>query len=278
MKKMGEVKPMLLSETWDKSILNDDSKFFQVKENGVRALVHIKQGKVVGIRNRSNNPILFCFPEFRKLQFNFDTAILDAEICVFKGDKSVFYGGIDKRRSTPSNTVLQEYPATMVVFDCLKWEQENLLLKPYKYRYDKFKDIEVNEECHEGDFVRIAQNFDGQELWKEVVDKNLEGIVIKNPNAMYELGKRSKEYIKMKNYKLCEVLVERTEENSKGTKIFGTTTLNGDRTIVPLQVEAQLAGVFSVEIGTTHTIKYLDIVGNRLIQATKTSKQQIDNI
>ena len=52
---MGEVKPMLLSETWDKSILNDDSKFFQVKENGVRALVHIKQGKVVGIRNRSNN-------------------------------------------------------------------------------------------------------------------------------------------------------------------------------------------------------------------------------
>ena len=44
-----EIKCMLLTETWDKTILEDTTKYFQVKENGVRALVHIKQGKVVGI-------------------------------------------------------------------------------------------------------------------------------------------------------------------------------------------------------------------------------------
>jgi len=57
--RMATIEPMLLTETFDKKLLEDDSKYYQIKENGVRAIVHVKEGKVVGVRNRSNNPILY---------------------------------------------------------------------------------------------------------------------------------------------------------------------------------------------------------------------------
>ena len=259
---------MLLTETWDKSILNDTTKWYQEKINGVRAILHIKEGKVVGIRNRSNNPILYCFPELKKAIFPYKVAILDSEICVIKDGKSVFYGGVDKRRSVPSESVLRDYPATIVVFDALYIDGEKLLMKPYKYRYEKLSVIEKS------DYIKVAENFDGKELWGRVVKENLEGVVIKSPGAMYEVGKRTTTQVKLKNYKLAEITVDRTEPNEKGTKVYAKTTIDG----VDLDVEVQLGGVFGVEKGTTHTIKYLDIWGNRMIQPTKVNRTQVEAI
>jgi len=260
---------MLLTETWDKSILNDTTKWFQIKENGVRAWVHIKDGKIVGIRNRSNHPILYCFPELKNASFPFKVAILDCEIVVFKKGKSVFYGGIDKRRSEPSQSILKEYPATIVVFDALHINGETLIMKPYKYRYEKLSGIIMS------DYVMVAENyFNGQELWGKVVNENLEGVVIKNPNSIYEVGKRSTQQLKYKNYKLAEIKVNKTEPNEKGTKVYAKTVIEGKE----VEVEVQLGGIFDVENGTTHWIKYLDIYGNRLVQPTKINRTQAEVI
>jgi len=265
---MVKIEPMLLTETWDKSQLKDETKLFQIKENGVRAIVHIKKSKVVGIRNRSNNPILYCFPELKELEFPFNEAILDCEICVFQDERSIFYGGIDKRRSVPTEEILQKYPATMVVFDVLKFEEDVLVFSPYNHRYEKIKTIPGENNSK----LKIAKNYcNGEELWQKVKSKNLEGVVIKSPNTPYELGKRSKNYVKMKNYKLAEVIVYDTEENTRGTKIFGETVIDEET----IKVECQLGGVFGVESGTTHIIKYLDIYGSRMIQPTKVKREQI---
>jgi len=257
---MTTIKPMLLTEVENDSILGDDSKWFQIKENGVRALVHIKDHKLVGLRNRADNPILYQFPELREIQFPFQEAILDAEICVFKDDKSVFYGGIDKRRSAPSKKTLEESPATMVVFDALKIDNEALVMKPYSYRYSK-----ILESLKETDNLKVAKNFSsGKELWDKVTQEDLEGVVIKDPKAFYEVGKRSKNYIKLKSYKRCDVNIEKTEPNDKGTKIYGKTIIDGKE----IEVTCQLAGIFGVG-GDIITIKYLDIYNGKLIQPSK---------
>jgi len=257
---MTQIKPMLLEETEDKELLEDDTKWYQIKENGVRALVHVKDSKIVGIRNRSNNPILYCFPEFKDLDIGFNEAILDCEIIVFKKGKSVFYGGIDNRRSVPSEKVLKENPATIVVFDALKIGSEILVTKPYKYRYERIKQIE------EQPLIQVIRNYmDGKSLWAEVERLNLEGVVIKDPNSMYELGKRSRNYLKLKYYKFTEVTVEKTEPNSRGTKIYGKAKINNKE----IEVECQLGGVYDVSVGEVKRVRYLDIIGNRLIQPTK---------
>lgn len=260
------VEPMLLTEIYDKSILDDTTKLFQIKENGVRALVHIKANKIVGIRNRSNLPILFMFPEFQKLTFPFEQAILDCEVCVFKEGKSVFYGGIDKRRSAPTAKTILDYPATLVVFDAL-FIDGSLVSKPYRERHQI-----ITQKVPESSMVKVAKNFNGRELWQEVVAKNLEGVVIKNPNTPYEIGKRSKEQLKLKNYKIKKMIVLKTEPNSKGTKIFGELIIDGRK----IDVEAQLAGIFDVETNSTQYIKFLDVWGNRLILPTKVNREQLE--
>lgn len=266
-----EISPMLLTEVYDKKVLEDTTKIFQEKFNGIRALIHIKNHRIVGIRNRSGNPILYLFPEFREIDFPFDTAVLDAEIVVFKEGKSVFYGGIDKRRSIPTESIRKDYPATIVVFDALKIDNNTLVMKPYKERYAALNVI--CDYCIASKFVgliRVAQNYNGPELWDRVVVNNLEGVVIKNPNCIYEIGKRSKEMLKLKNYKLCDVVVERVEHNEKGVKIIGTS--------MGLTVECQLGGIFDMQTGSTVTIKYLDIAGNRLIQPTKVNREQLNEV
>jgi len=267
---MTEIKCMLLTETWDKGILKDDSKLFQIKENGIRALIHIKEGNVVGIRNRSNMPVFYLFPEFKDLKFPFKTGILDSEIVVMKNEKSIYYGGIDKRRSVPSKEVLKDYPAKMVIFDALQIDNQVLVMKPYKYRYEQLNVIQPNTK------ISVAKNYGG-ELWDKVTKEDLEGVVIKNPNTTYELGKRSKENLKLKNYKLLDVVVSKVEPNQKGTKIFGKGNVKGKE----IEVECQIGGEFDIEIGSLQKIKYLDIckskdgTGFRLIQPTKVSRQQI---
>lgn len=274
---MTKIEPQLLTETFDKKALEDASNngwYAQIKENGTRNLIHVIDGKIAAIRNRANNPVLYCYPELKEVVLPFKSAILDGEIIVEKNGKSVFYGGVDSRRSTPSKQTLEEKPVKLIVFDILKSDEGPMIMKPYKERYSKLLSIQ------ESKFISVAKNYNPMGLWERVVKEDLEGVVLKNPNAMYEMGARSKNQIKIKNYKFCEVLVEKVEPNDKGVKVFGTTDLNGTRKEVPLSVEVQLGGIFDVPIGSVVPIKYLDItstIPNRLIQATKVSKEQVPN-
>jgi len=257
---MTTLEPMLLTEVDDTKIL-DEKRIFQEKYNGVRALIHVKDGKITAIRNRSNNPILFCFPELKSITFDFNTAILDGEIVVMKDGKSVFYGGIDQRRSTPNDRKLRECPATLVVFDIIQYEAETLLYKPYKIRLDYLE--RMRDKVH-GAVQIIESTISGRALWDKVVADNREGIVVKDPNAIYEVGKRSKQYLKLKNYKYVDVIVEQCEPNPKGTKIFSITVIDGKE----IKVECQRAGAFNINVGDTVRVKYLDIVGDHLVQPT----------
>lgn len=255
------IEPMLLSEVEDDSIL-DKAWIYQIKENGVRSIIHVKDGKIVGIRGRSNNPLLYCYPEFKDVKFDFNTGILDAEIVVMKNGKSVFYDGVDKRRSVPNNKTLRDYPASIVVFDIIQFEQDVLVYKSYK---DRLAILEKH--IKPTDKIRVIESTtNGRILWQRVVSENQEGLVAKDPNGIYELGKRSKQFLKLKNYKFVDVPVERMEVNEKGTKIYANVLINE----VPIQVEAQQAGMFNINVGDVIRVKYLDIVGDRLIQATRT--------
>ena len=108
---------------------------------------------------------------------------------------------------------------------------------------------------------------DGKELWKEVIEKDLEGVMVKDPSSIYEIGGRSTVNIKLKNYKTAVIVVEQVEPNSKGTKVFGTANLKDGQRIP--DVECQLAGVFDIPLGAEMPIRYLDIYKGRLIQAHK---------
>ena len=255
---MAELKPMLLSEIFFKDGVFEQYKWHiaQVKENGVYAMIHIKNHKIVGIRNRNNNPIFYLYPELENVVFSFNDGILISEICVFKWGKSVFYGGIDARRTRKHD---KNNPVTAIIHDILKIDSKVTINLPYKERYAIIKQNVANSE-----FIMVAENYEPEELWKMVIKQNYEGLVIKNPMASYHLGLRSQDYIKCKNYKTIEIEVEGVEENLKGTKVIGRTDINGEN----IEVECQIQNQFNIIKGQKIPIKYLDIVGRRLIQPT----------
>lgn len=256
---MTEFKPMLLSEHFYKDGIFDqyDGWIAQIKENGVYAVIHVKNHKIVGIRNRENNPIFHLYPELENIQFQFNEAMLIAEICVFKDGKSVFYGGIDQRRTRKHD---KNHAVTAIIHDILKIDGRIVITQPYIQRYAIIKEKVANH-----GFIRVAECFNPKELWSLVIKRDLEGLVLKNPKACYQIGVRSNDYIKVKNYKFVEVIVDDVEENPKGVKIIGRSDVNGEN----IEVECQLGGVFNAVKGQKVPIKYLDIVGKRLIQPTK---------
>ena len=260
---------MLLSEQFYKDDIFEQYKGYiaQIKENGVYSIIHIKNHKIVGIRNRNNNPIFYLYPELENVVFSFNEGILISEICVFKGKseffdgKSVFYGGLDQRRTRKHD---KNNPVTAIIHDILTIDGKVTINLPYKERYAIIKQNVANSE-----FVRVADNYEPEMLWKMVIERNLEGLILKNPMAVYQMGIRTTDMIKIKNYKTIEIEVESVEENPKGTKVIGRTDINGEN----IEVVVQVGGVFNIAKGQKIPIKYLDIVesgGNkRLIQPTK---------
>jgi ATP-dependent DNA ligase len=91
------IKPMLLHEVENINEL-DTNKIFQLKRNGIRAMMHIKNNKVIGIFNRNGAPCLNLFPELAKTNLDLKEGCLDGEVVVEKDGKDIFYGGIDHRK------------------------------------------------------------------------------------------------------------------------------------------------------------------------------------
>ena len=256
---MAEIKAMLLKEEFFYECIFEKYRGFlaQIKFNGVYAIIHIKNHKIVGIRNRNNNPILYLYPELEDVMFSFNEGILIAEIVVIKNGKSVFYSGIDQRRTRKHD---KNNPVTAIIHDILKIDGKVTINLPYKERYALIKQNVAN-----GDFIRVADNYEPETLWKMVIERDLEGLILKSPVAVYQIGVRTSDMVKIKNYKTIEVEVESVEENPKGTKVIGRTDINGEN----IEVEVQIGGQFNLVKGQRIPIKYLDIVGKRLIQATK---------
>lgn len=246
--------------------------YYQIKQNGIRGVISVKEGKITAIRDRRNNPIFQNYPELKEVVIPIKEGLLDVELVIFdeKGkshyyneydeDKKLTQAGIQLRSmSIKGDEIVKKYPISVVIFDILKLDNEILITKPYKDRYEKLSQIKEN------DRIKIAKNYlSFKELWERVVKEDLEGVVCKNPLGVYELDTRSKNFIKVKNYKITEVEVESTEINERGLRISGRTKDN-------LVVDFQMAGVSDIAKGSKVKIKYLEKiggVGGRLTQPT----------
>jgi ATP-dependent DNA ligase len=249
------VAPMLLKETTDMNLL-DANYIFQVKEDGCRCVIHVKEGKVTGIFDRREKPISRLYPEIRALEFpGVESAIIDGEITVQVDGKSKFYEGINQRSHAFYPERVETHPVTFIPFDILYLNGKPMVATPYKERLEKLTKLVTDAE-----HIRMIKTYqDGREAWKEVLAKNLEGVVIKTPNGLYDVGGRSNECLKLKNYKTAMVTVISTESNSRGTKIYGECEVDGEK----IEVEAQIGGVYEVDEGATIEVTYLNIVRNK---------------
>ncbi|MCW8965456.1 MAG: hypothetical protein OQK82_02030 [Candidatus Pacearchaeota archaeon] len=97
----------------------------------------------------------------------------------------------------------KESPATFIVFDILEKDGKSLVDFSLKERRKILNQTIKNSLRLE----KVKSLTDGKKLWKEMTKKNFEGVMAKDINSKYCVGKRRKEWLKIKFLKTMDVVI-----------------------------------------------------------------------
>ena len=206
-------KPMLLSTS--KKRFLDSGFIFEWKVDGVRCVAHINQDQV-RLFSRHGKDCTAAFPELEKIGHNVtaNSAVLDGELCVILDGKPDF-DAIMSRYLTrdPKGTLatMRQKPAAYVVWDILEQDGRDLTGYPLIERKELLRQAIIP-----GHSLQIIDyvDGDGEALFEAIRIHELEGIVAKKRLSPYRTGKRSAEWIKIKNWQFQECFITgyRTDE------------------------------------------------------------------
>lgn len=217
MMKFGSfIAPMLLSE--QPTPFDDDEYLFELKFDGIRATLHASpQG--VKIYTRRGNEVSKTFPELQNIKnIVKKKVIFDGEIVSF--DKSMpSFSKLQRRNLLKDRakiiTMSTEEPVAFVSFDCL-YEGKDLTKIPLEKRKDILEKYPDTEE-----FIKAKYSIGkGKKLFEKVVKTRMEGIVAKKKNSLYVMGTRTKEWIKIKNFRQEKFIIGGYSENKMKTSLL----------------------------------------------------------
>lgn len=198
------VSPMLLQKNDEP--FDDDNWLSELKLDGIRFLYSTMAG--TNFYTRHNNLVTERFPELLDNQMP-KGILLDGEIVItdefgrpeFESLMSRFQVSNPKRIPIVS----QNNPITFCAFDVVYYQGKKISHLPLTERK------EILAEILPEDSPRITKTLSlqgkGKELYELVKSQDLEGIVLKKKNSKYEIGRRSKNWIKVINYKYSTVTI-----------------------------------------------------------------------
>lgn len=197
----------MLCKIGTKNDLKNKKYFFEIKFDGTRAICYFKNNKI-NLINRRNNNITHRFPEFKQFVNLIKTeCILDGEIIVYNKRGLPDFNLLQSRDQLDKAFLIEirskELPATYIVFDILERNGKSLIHLPLTERKQILKSTIKNnstlEEC--------VHTEKGQQLWKHVIKKHLEGVIAKEKNSYYQPGKRSNQWLKIKFLKTVDAVI-----------------------------------------------------------------------
>ena len=189
---MKIIKPMLLS-TYDEPFSSTDF-FFEPKWNGLRLLVganfsYTRHGTITTTR-------------FKELHFDIGyEVLLDGEL-IAPGTNSP--DDFEKAMSRFSGN--QDQPIQFIAFDILSYKNKSLTALPLKERKGLLTEV----------IARIYSPYtilcpyvstEGEALFQVIKDNHMEGCVAKSINSKYMLNKRSKQWLKIINWRIHNDLI-----------------------------------------------------------------------
>ena len=190
------IKPMLIADQVDP--YDDPDSIFELKLDGIRCVAYCDNNEV-DIRNKRNFKLLPRFPELEQIHKNCHCkCILDGELNVVINNKPDFYE-VQKRTllSDPFKIQLaySKHPANFVAYDIVYYKDRLLTDLPLIERKQILANVVTENETLS---VSRYIESDGKMLFELAKQQNLEGIVGKKKDSLYWLGKRTKDWKKVK--------------------------------------------------------------------------------
>ena len=189
---------------------------FEVKWDGYRAVAELRAGEVA-LYSRNllslNEKFLPIVEALRKFDF---TALLDGEIVVVDEHGQPDFERLQNYSKTTSGYLLY------YVFDLLHWQGHDLTGLPLLRRKELLKKIlPVSAKIRFSEHIRQ----DGVLFFQVARDKGLEGIIAKEAHSIYAIGRRSRQWLKVKTQLTQEGVIAGFTAPRGGRKHFGTLVL-----------------------------------------------------
>ena len=211
----SQVAPMLCTLTREPA--NNPEYLHEVKWDGYRIVSYVDKGKVK-LDSRSAKDYTARYPVVAAalLQLGHH-AVIDGEVVVFNED------------GLPDFDALQQYnghstPITYCVFDLLWLDGYNLMALPLETRKQTLHALVADHPV-----FRFSESFDdGPALYREMLRRNLEGIVSKKKDSIYVPDSRGMDWLKTPTRKRQEFVIGGWSESDKNRSfkslLFGAYT------------------------------------------------------
>ncbi|MGF2616693.1 DNA ligase D [Rossellomorea vietnamensis] len=217
---MKPMLPTLFEETPVKGNWN-----YEVKYDGFRGILTLRSEKEISLISRNGKELLPQFPEIRDFFAEILSErtlplpiVLDGEIVLLENDFKSNFSGVQTRGRMKSAQNIEKAadlnPCTFLAFDLLEIEGINFTGKPYLSRKKALKDLFKNGNIPLkpvfGSSARIqmipAYN-DSSEVLKNVRDFDGEGLIAKDSGSLWEEGRRTSTWRKMKNWRKASCFI-----------------------------------------------------------------------
>jgi DNA ligase D-like protein (predicted ligase) len=203
-----KISPML-AQIGSKNELRKKDFVYEPKLDGTRCILY-KIGHEIRMLNRRGNWFHYRFPEIvgeaKKLRGNF---ILDGEVIVLDKKGLPSFNMLQSRDQSENplriKILAKQMPATLYLFDIIAYDNTD---------YTKMKLIDrkyfLNRKIPDN-LVHIRKTFytegSGKRLWSDVKRFKIEGVMAKDKNSTYMMGKRPKLWLKIKNIKTTDAII-----------------------------------------------------------------------
>jgi bifunctional non-homologous end joining protein LigD len=192
-----DIKPMLIGETSE--AFDSPEYLYELKLDGERCIAYLDSA-MTELRNKRNDRMLPKVPELSEIHKQVKVrCILDGELIVIKDGKPDF--SLIQRRSLMSDPfkiklASAQYPASFTPFDILYYIDHQVTNLPLDERKELLAQV-VNENPS----IAVSRCIEkkGIEFYRLAEQNQLEGIVAKRKDSLYFMGKRTKDWIKIKN-------------------------------------------------------------------------------
>lgn len=228
------IEPMKAQLT-DQPAFDSDDWLFEIKWDGYRAIAEVDK-KNTKLYSRNGLTFDKAYPKvFEALASLEKHAILDGEIVVFDETGKPNFQKLQNYQNK------DKYKIQYHVFDCLELEGKSLVNLPLIER----KEI-LREFLPKSPVIKYCDHVEdeGKTLFKEMQKMHFEGMIAKKKTSKYLIGKRSSDWLKIKNVQSQEVIIVGFTAPKGSRQFFGSL-------MIALKNKGKLVSVGNVGTGFT---------------------------
>ena len=190
------------------SLPPDDPRWgYEVKWDGVRALAYVEGGRA-RLQSRTMKDITDRYPELAVLGRDLDGVVLDGEVVALDESGRPRFERLQQRINVmpgpPVTRRAAAIPVSYVAFDVLHHGGRSLLDAPYSERREVLAGLALPEEVARAPRHHVGQ---GAALLAASRAQGLEGLVAKRLDGPYLPGRRSRLWLKVKNFRRQELVI-----------------------------------------------------------------------